>query len=63
MTSPPGQRKSRTFFYLTDAGNVQQVAYVATLLQEAAADWWHALLRTRGGMRPQNFTEFADLLG
>ena len=55
--------KVQDFFYLTDAGDVQQVAYAATLLQEAAADWWHALLRTRGGMRPLNFAKFADLLG
>ena len=55
--------KVQDFFFLTDAGDVQQVAYAATLLQEAAADWWHALLRTRGGLRPRNFAEFADLLG
>ena len=55
--------KVQDFFYLTDAGDVQQVAYAATLLQEAAADWWHALLKTRGGVRPRNFVEFADLLG
>ena len=55
--------KVQDFFYLTDAGDVQQVAYAATLLQDAASDWWHSLLRTRGGMRPRNFVEFADLLG
>ena len=55
--------KVQDFFFFTDAGDVQQVAYAATLLQEAAADWWHALLRTRGGLRPRNFAEFADLLG
>ena len=55
--------KVQDFFYLTDAGDVQQVAYATTLLQDAAADWWHALLKTRGGMRPRNFVEFADLLG
>ena len=44
--------KVQDFFYLTDAGDVQQVAYAATLLQDAAADWWHALLKTRGGLRP-----------
>ena len=48
---------------MTDTSDVQQVAYAATLLQEAAADWWHALLRTRGGLRPRNFADFADLLG
>ena len=55
--------KVQDFFYLTDAGDVQQVAYAATLLQDAASDWWHSLLKTRGGMRPRNFVEFADLLG
>ena len=55
--------KVQDFFYLTDAGDVQQVAYAATLLQDAASDWWHSLFRTRGGMRPRNFVEFADLLG
>ena len=55
--------KVQDFFYLTDAGDVQQVAYAATLLQDAASDWWHSLLKTRGGMRPCNFVEFADLLG
>ena len=55
--------KVQDFFYLTDAGDVQQVAYAATLLQDAASDWWHSLLKTRGGMRPRNFIEFTDLLG
>ena len=55
--------KVQDFYYLTDASNVQQVAYAATLLQDAASDWWHSLLKTRGGMRPRNFVEFADLLG
>ena len=55
--------KVQDFFYLTDAGDVQQVAYAATLLQDAASDWWHSLLKTRGGLRPRNFVEFADLLG
>ena len=55
--------KVQDFFYLTDAGDVQQVAYAATLLQDAASDWWHSLLKTCGGMRPRNFVEFADLLG
>ena len=48
---------------MTDAGDVQQVAYAATLLQDAASNWWHSLLKTRGGLRPRNFVEFADLLG
>ena len=33
------------FLYLTEANSRQQVAYAATLLQEAAADWWVALLQ------------------
>ena len=38
------------FLYLTEANNRQQVAYTATLLQEAASDWWMSLLKgkTRG---------------
>ena len=40
----------------------QQVAYAATLLQEAAADWWVALLREHYGLRPDDFQEFAVLL-
>ena len=40
----------------------QQVAYAATLLQEAAADWWVALLRERSGRRPEDFAEFTVLL-
>ena len=32
--------KVSDFFYLTGATERQQVAYAATLLQEAAADWW-----------------------
>ena len=47
--------KVQDFYYLTDASDVQQVAYAATLLQDAASDWWHSLLKTRGGMRPRNF--------
>ena len=39
------------------------MAYAATLLQDAASDWWHSLLKTHGGLRPRNFVEFADLLG
>ena len=55
--------KVQDFLYLADISDVQQVAYAATLLQDAASDWWHSLLQTRGGMRPRNFVEFADLLG
>ena len=55
--------KVQDFYYLTNASDVQQVAYAATLLQDATSDWWHSLLKTRGGMRPRNFMEFADLLG
>ena len=36
--------KVSDFFYLTETTPRQQVAYAATLLQEAAADWWVALL-------------------
>ena len=55
--------KVQDFLYLADISDVQQVAYAATLLQDAASDWWHSLLKTRGGMRPRNFIDFADLLG
>ena len=55
--------KVQDFFHLADVSDVQQVAYAATLLQDAASDWWHSLLKTRGGLRPRNFVEFADLLG
>ena len=54
--------KLSDFFYLIEATPRQQVAYVATLLQEAAADWWVALLRERYGLRPEDFQEFAVLL-
>ena len=54
--------KLSDFFYLTEATPRQQVAYAATLLQEAAADWWVALLRERYGLRPEDFQEFAVLL-
>ena len=50
------------FLYLTEANPRQQVAYAATLLQEAAADWWVALLRERSGRRPEDFAEFTVLL-
>ena len=50
------------FLYLTEANNRQQVAYTATLLQEAAADWWMSLLKERHGVRPTDFPELAGLL-
>ena len=50
------------FLYLTEANERQQVAYTATLLQDAAADWWMALLKERSGMRPADFPEMAVLL-
>ena len=33
------------FIYLTKANERQQVAYMATLLQDATADWWTSLLK------------------
>ena len=54
--------KVSDFFYLTEATPRQQVAYAATLLQDAAADWWIALLRERYGLRPNDFQEFAVML-
>ena len=50
------------FIYLTEANERQQVAYMATLLQEAAADWWTALLKERHGARPADFLEMSALL-
>ena len=50
------------FLYLTEANARQQVAYAATLLQEAAADWWVALLRERVGRCPNDWAEFMALL-
>ena len=50
------------FLYLTEANDRQQVAYAATLLQDAAADWWMALLKERHGIRPTDFPEMAGLL-
>ena len=41
--------KVQDFYYLTDASDVQQVAYAATLLQDAASDWWHSLLKDPRG--------------
>ena len=54
--------KVSDFFYLTEAIPPQQVAYAATLLQEATVDWWVALLCERYGLRPKDFQEFAALL-
>ena len=51
--------KVSDFFYLTRATDCQQVAYVATLLQEAAANWWVTLLRKNYGERPADFQELA----
>ena len=50
------------FLYLMEANERQQVAYTATLLQDAAADWWMALLKERSGVRPADFPEMAVLL-
>ena len=50
------------FIYLTEANERQQVAYMATLLQEAAADWWVALLKERHGSRPADYLEMSVLL-
>ena len=50
------------FLYLTEANSRQQVAYAATLLLDAAADWWAALLRERLGRRPDDWAEFTVLL-
>ena len=50
------------FLYLTEANSRQQVAYAATLLLDAAADWWAALLRERYGRRLDTWAEFTVLL-
>ena len=50
------------FIDLTEANERQQVAYMATLLQEAAADWWTALLKERHGSRPADYLEMSVLL-
>ena len=50
------------FLYLTEANSRQQVAYAATLLLDAAADWWASLLRERCGHRPEDWAEFTVLL-
>ena len=52
----------RNYLSLTLSSDDQQVAYVSTLLQGAAIDWWVALLQERGGRRPQHFEELAALL-
>ena len=54
--------KVQDFLYLTEANSRQQVAYTATLLQEAAADWWGSLLKERNGRRPNDFLELTVLL-
>ena len=36
--------KVSDFYYVTKATDRQQLTYAATLLQEAATDWWAALL-------------------
>ena len=53
--------KVQDFLYLTEANSRQQVAYTATLLQEAAADWWVSLLKERNGRRPDDFLELTVL--
>ena len=52
----------RNYLSLTLSSDDQQVAYVSTLLQGAAIDWWVTLLRERGGRRPRHFDELAALL-
>ena len=54
--------KVEDFIYLTEANTRQQVAYMATLLQDAAGDWWTALLKERHGSRPADYTEMSALL-
>ena len=54
--------KVEDFIYLTEANARQQVAYMATLLQEAAGDWWTALLKERHGSRPADYAEMSALL-
>ena len=44
--------KVEDFFYLTGATPQQQVAYMATLLLDAVADWWVGLLKEIGGQQP-----------
>ena len=38
------------------------MAYAATLLLDAATDWWAALLHERYGRRPEDWAEFTILL-
>ena len=54
--------KVEDFIYLTEANTRQQVAYMATLLQDAAGDWWTALLKERHGSRPADYTKMSALL-
>ena len=46
------------FLYLTEANSRQQVAYAVTLLQEAVADLWAALLHARSRRCPEDWAEF-----
>ena len=50
------------YISLIEANDCQQVAYMATLLQDAAADWWAALMKERKGSRPVDYSEMAVLL-
>ena len=50
------------FIYLTKANGRQKVAYMATLLQDVAVDWWTALLKERHGTRPADYLEMFVLL-
>ena len=54
--------KVEDFIYLTEANIRQQVAYMAMLLQDAAGDWWTALLKERHGSRPADYAEMSALL-
>ena len=53
--------KVEDFIYLTEANTRQQVAYMAMLLQDAAGDWWTALLKERHGTRPVDYAEMSVL--
>ena len=50
------------FIYLTKANEWQQVAYMATLLQDAAADGWASLLKERCGVRLADYLAMSVLL-
>ena len=50
------------FFYLTSATPQQQVVYMATLLLDAAVDWWVGLLKESGGQWPRDFQMMSTLL-